>query len=100
MKHSEKQWTNFCGSYWNGLETRSYSAYRSSDGEDGHRDLGDVFPVPQVYGLEEIHVRNSVSDTRLLEPATRGRRPLSKSSLHTGTSLILYSYERDKSFSK
>jgi hypothetical protein len=54
-----------------------YRAYGSSNGEDSHCDLGDVLTVPQVNSLEEVHVRHSISNTSLLEPATVDR-PLSE----------------------
>lgn len=44
-------------------------SYRSSYGKDGGGDQGDVFPVEEVCGLEEVHVWDSVFHASLLESA-------------------------------
>jgi hypothetical protein len=38
--------------------------YCSANGEDGHCDLGNVLPVPQV------HIWDAISNTGFLEPVT------------------------------
>jgi hypothetical protein len=52
------------------LTRKRKSTHCSADGEDRHCDLGDVLPVPQVHGLKQVDVRDAISNTGFLEPAT------------------------------
>ena len=61
--------------------------YGSSNGEDRHCDKGNVLTVPQVYSLEQIHIRHTVCSTCLLESATVDS-PLSIFAVHFETSAI------------
>jgi hypothetical protein len=47
-------------------------SYRPAKSEQGRCDLGKVLLLPQVDGLEHVHISNSVILKCLLEPETRG----------------------------
>lgn len=42
--------------------------YRSSNGKDCGGDERDVFPIPQICGLEQIYIGDSIFNASFLEP--------------------------------
>lgn len=47
---------------------KSNSTHGSADGVDGFRDIVDVLQLPEIYGLEHVHVGDSKLCTGLVEP--------------------------------
>lgn len=51
-----------------GFTPEENATYCATDSKNGHRNLSDVFLVPEIDRLEQVNVWNTVFDAGLLEP--------------------------------